>query len=144
MKNISIFVVASLILLIAVLGCNWVKQLSSKEANVANSNHSTPANKETKEKTLEEKAIDTTVGDEKIGVPECDELFDALAKESESADEGYVAKATREYFYNKIRESIKKSIEENKNDKTKLAKECKDYKAQIDKHKAEEESKPKE
>lgn len=42
---------------------------------------------------------------------------------------------------NKIRENLKKSIEENKTDKVELAKDCKDFKAQLEKYKAEEEHK---
>lgn len=136
MKNKTLLIFVLCILIALVLGCSKLSPFSSKETNIAKSNTANPANKE---KTTGENTDDPVIGDEKIGVPECDELFEALTKETESKDEGYVAKATREYFYNKIRESIKKSIEENKNDKTKLAKECRDYKAQIDKHKAEEE-----
>jgi hypothetical protein len=143
MKNKNIFVVITFSLLLSVLGCSWWNPLASKpESNRSNTatkdNKASPA---PKEKTLEDKAIDTVVGEEKIGIPECDELVDSIAKESESQDDGYGAKAIRGYFMNKIRESVRKSIEENKNEPAKLAKECKEFKEQLDKYKAEEEKK---
>lgn len=64
-----------------------------------------------------------------------------MVAQSESPDDNYVTKAARGYALKKIRESIKKSIEENKNDTVKMAKECKDAKVELDKFKAEEESK---
>jgi hypothetical protein len=121
------------------MGCSSLNPFSSQPETTKT--NTKPANQANKEKSLDEKAIDTVVGDEKIGVPECDELLESLAAQSESPDEGYVAKAARQFFLNKIRESIKKSIEENKNDKVKLAKDCKDAKAELDKYKAAEESK---
>ena len=143
MKNAPVFALVSIIFFTLVTGCSWWNPLASKpETNSRPAANNQPANETdtTKEKPLDEKAIDTVVGDEKIGVPECDELFDQLAKELETTDEGYIAKAARAYFYNTIREEIKKSIEENKNDKDRLAKECKDFKAQVDKYKAQENS----
>jgi hypothetical protein len=143
MKNRSIGIIISLIILTLVMGCSWWNPLASKPEN----NRSNTATKNTKatpaatEKPLEDKAIDTVLGEEKIGIPECDELVDSIAKESESEDDGYGAKAIRGYFMNKIRESVKKSIEEDKNDPAKLAKECREFKEQLDKYKAEEEKK---
>ena len=142
MKNKHIFIVALLILVVSVLGCSWWNPLASKpESNRSNTATKDPKASPTKEKTLEDKAIDTVVGEEKIGIPECDELVDSIAKESESQEDGYGAKAIRGYFMNKIRESVRKSIEENKNEPAKLAKECKEIKEQLDKYKAEEEKK---
>ena len=57
-----------------------------------------------------------------------------LAKSPE--DEGYIMRAARGVILNKVRTSLKQSIEENKNDKVKLASDCKDLKAEIDKYNA--------
>lgn len=100
----------------------------------------TPATKKTEDKSLSDTAIETAVGNEKIGVPECDDLMDFFEQQSKSNDDNYMTKATRQMVMNKIRESIKKSIEENKNDKAQMAKDCKEYKSQLEKFKAEEES----
>jgi uncharacterized protein YaiI (UPF0178 family) len=48
-----------------------------------------------------------------------------------------VTKAAREYALNKIRESFKQSIEEHKGDKAAMAKECRQFKTQLDKFKSE-------
>lgn len=69
---------------------------------------------------------------EKTGVPECDELIDFFADESKFKDDNYVTRAAKEYFFNKIRQAIKESIEKNKNKPQEMAKECKDFKKQID------------
>ena len=57
-----------------------------------------------------------------------------LAKSPE--DEGYIMRAARGMVLNKVRTSLKQSIEENKNDKVELARDCKDLKAEIDKYNA--------
>jgi hypothetical protein len=145
MKNALIFAVVSMVLLISVIGCSWWNPLASKpETNTRPASNQGTRETNTantaKEKPLDEQAIDTVVGDEKIGVPECDELVESLVAQSENPDEGYMAKAARQFALNKIRESIKKSIEENKNDKVQMAKDCKDFKDQVDKFKTQEES----
>lgn len=86
---------------------------------------------------MSERAIDSTIGEEKIGVPECDEIIDFFAEQAKSEDDDFVTKAARGYAMNKIRESFRQSIEENKGDTVKMAKECKDFKRQLDKYKAE-------
>ena len=120
-----------------VIGCGRLNPFSgsSKPANSKSPSSSSS------DKTLDDKVVDTAVGDEKIGIPECDDVFDSLANETRSDDEGYIVKAFRAYYVNKIREAIKKSIEENKGNPVKLAKECRDLKTQLDKYKAEEKSK---
>ncbi len=122
-----------LILLTLILGCSFYNPLSDS-ANNAN----LPI---TKDKDLSEKTADQTTQEEKIGIPECDELLDFLADQTKSEDDNFVTKGFREYYLNTIREALKKSIEENKNDPTEMAKECKKLKAQLDKYKAQEESK---
>ena len=121
-----------LILLTLILGCSFYNPLSDS-ANNANS----PT---TKDKDLSEKAADQTA-QEKIGIPECDELLDFLADQTKSEDDNIVIKGFRDYYLNTIREALKKSIEENKNDPNEMAKECKKLKAQLDKYNAEESQK---
>ncbi|HLM59596.1 MAG TPA: hypothetical protein VK308_02220, partial [Pyrinomonadaceae bacterium] len=52
-------------------------------------------------------------------------------------DDDFVTKAAREYALNKVRESFKRSIEEHKGDKAAMAKECRQFKTQLDKFKTE-------
>lgn len=131
MKNKTVFVITLSVLLALILGCSYYNPLES-----SNSNSSVNDNR-----TLSEKTIDSTVGNEKIGVPECDEVVDFFADQAKSTDEDFVTKAARQYALNKIRESFKQSIEENKGDKKKLAKECRDFKNQLDTFKSEETNK---
>ena len=56
-------------------------------------------------------------------------------------DDNFVVKAGKTIFVNKIRESIKKSVEENKSDKVEMAKDCKQFKKEFEKYKAEEAAK---
>lgn len=114
-------------LMVAVLGCSYYNPLQGSSNTAANDNRS-----------LSDKAIESTLGGEKIGIPECDEIIDFFAEQSKSKDDNYFTKATREYVLNTVRESFKQSLEENKNDKVKMAKECRKYKDQIDKYKSEE------
>jgi len=128
MKNKFVFLTSTAILFVSVLGCSFYNPLAGS-SNSANDN-----------RTLSDKAIDSSVGENKIGVPECDEIFDFFARQSESPDEDFVTKAARQYALNKIRESFKQSIEEHQGDKTAMAKECREFKTQLDKYKAEENS----
>jgi hypothetical protein len=65
-------------------------------------------------------------------------VMDMLAAEANNPDDGWVTKAIKATFLNQIREKVKKSIEENKSDKVELAKQCRDFKTQLEKYKAEE------
>jgi hypothetical protein len=77
---------------------------------------------------------------EKTGVQECDELIDFFTNQAVSPDENYISRGLKEYFFNKIRQSLKESIEQNQNDPAKMAKECREIKQQIDAQKAAEAS----
>jgi len=132
MKNKFIFAISLAILFVCILGCRFYNPLESSSNSAASDN-----------RTLSDKAIDSTVGGEKIGVPECDAVFDFFADQAKSPDDDFVTKATREFFFNKIRESFRQSLEENKNDKEQMAKDCREYKNQLDKFKAEEDNKQK-
>ncbi len=137
MKSKITLAVVGLVFLFLVLGCGWLDPFSGSTKTSDTKNGSQ------RDKTITDKAVDTAVGDEKIGIPECDAVLDELLGEAESQneDEGYIAKAFRKYWQNIIRESIRKSIQENKNEPEKLAAECKKIKIQLDKYKAEEKEK---
>ena len=132
MKNALTLLLTISILMAVGIGCGVVKRVSggSSEANPSNNN-----------KTLTDKAVDITVGDEKTGIPECDEVMDFFRHEADNPDDNYVTKAVKATVLNKIKESFRKSIEENKTDKVEMAKQCRDFKVQLEKYKAEEESK---
>ncbi len=120
-----------LVIIIFVLGCGFVDRLKNTATAPVASNSN---------KTLTDKAVDTTVGESRIGVPECDEVMDMLAAEANNPDDGFVTKAVKATFLNRIRDAIRQSVEENKGDSVELAKTCRDLKAQLEKFKAEQEA----
>lgn len=138
MKNKFVLSIASSALLISSLACSFYNPLKGGSDAPQNNNSTTT---KSDDKSLSEKAVDSTVGEDRIGVPECDELLDYISDQSKNQNDDFVSKATREFFLNRIRESVKESVEKNKNDTEKLAKNCKDYKKQLDKFKADEDEK---
>ncbi|CAN5136261.1 hypothetical protein BH20ACI2_BH20ACI2_26010 [soil metagenome] len=131
MKNTFSGVICLSILLAVGLGCGFVERIQDVTVGTqaANSN-----------KSLSDRAVDTAVGEAKMGVPECDEVLDMLAAEANNPDDNFVTKAVKATFLNKIRDSIRQSVEDNKNDKTELAKNCREFKTQLQKFKAEQEA----
>lgn len=138
MKNKFVLLIASLTLFLSIFGCSYYNPLESSSNSSRNSNSQTS---KSNDKSLSDKAIDSTVGKEKIGIPECDEVVDFFAEQAKSEDDNFATKAAREYALNAIRESFKQSIEENKNDKDRMARECRKFKDQLDKYKAGEDKK---
>lgn len=132
MKNKFTITLVLIVLTISVLGCGSLNPLSEK----GKAPSATP-----KDKTLTDKGVDVVVGEEKIGIPECDDAMDMMTAEANNPDDGYIVKAGKQFFFNKIKESIKKAIEDNKGDNAEVAKQCKDFKDQLVKFKADEEKK---
>jgi hypothetical protein len=96
------------------------------------------------DKTLGDKAVDTTVGKSKIGVPECDEVMDLIDAEMNNPDDDFVTKAIKATVLNRIKDGIRESVEQNKTDTTEMAKTCKEFKTQFEKYKAEQQEKQQE
>ncbi len=134
MKNNFVLLFTFTVLLISALSCSFYNPLESRSDAPKNKNSQTT---KSEDESLSDKAINSTVGEEKIGVPECDEIIDFFADQSKSEDDDFVTKAARQYALNKVRESFRQSIEENKGDTAKMAKECRKFKMQLDKYKAE-------
>ena len=131
MRNL-LFVIA--ILLPLVLGCGLAdrvqKAVSDESTNSSITNVSS-------NKTMTDKAVDTAVGDAKIGIPECDEAMDILETQANNPDDNFVTKAVKKTALNTFRDQLKKSIEENKSDKKEVAKFCKEFKDNIEESLAE-------
>jgi len=132
MKNTFALLASTLLIVLVGLGCGIVGRVQNSVVGTENSNSN---------KTLTDRAVDTTVGEGKIGVPECDEVMDLLTAEANNPDDNFVIKAAKGVVINKIKETIKQSIEENKTDKAALAKDCKEAKTELEKYKAEEQKK---
>lgn len=130
MKNKLHVVFVLFVLLTVILGCSSYNPLSDSSTG---GNSSTSGNK-----SLSDEAIDAGIGEEKLGVPECDEIVDFFVDQTKSENEDFVTKAARGYALNKIRESFKKSLAEHAGDTAAMAKECRAFKQQLDKFNAQE------
>ena len=144
MKNKLTFVVAVVVLALAVLGCGWLNPLSGS----SESSNSTPSSTGEKDKNITDKAVDTAVGESKIGIPECDEVMDLVQAELDNSDDNFVAKAVKSTVLNRIKDGIREGVEKNRNsnsnkDVEEMAKTCREFRKQFDKYKAEEEAKKK-
>lgn len=133
-KNRISFFIVCLVLLTVVLGCSSINPLSEK----SNTTTSSSANK-----SLTDKGVDAVVGEGTTGIPECDEVLNLIAAETNNPDDGYIAKAGKAVVLNKIKEAVRRSIEEAKanNGNADLVQTCREFKTQIQKFKSEPEAK---
>jgi len=123
-----IFAIA--ILLPVLLGCGLADRVQKAVSDQPATN-SAVANVSSN-KTFTDKAVDTAVGDEKIGIPECDEAIDILEAQANDPDDNFVTKAVKKTALNTFRDQLKKSIEENKSDKKEVAKFCREFKENME------------
>jgi len=91
-------------------------------------------------KSLKDRGVDVVVGDQKIGIPECDEVVDFFNHEIDNPDDDFVTKAMKKTALNQVKERFREAVEENKADKVELAKVCKDFKQNLEQFKEESES----
>lgn len=131
MKNKSQFVTALTLIIAVGLGCGFIDRGTTTSGPGGGDSN----------KTLTDKAVDKTVGRSSIGVPECDEVVEAIEAELNNSDDNWVVKAAKATFLNRIKDGIKQSVEENKSDTVELAKTCREFKTQFDKYKEEEKNK---
>jgi hypothetical protein len=117
MKNKITLLTAIVVLLVAGLGCGRIfSGGDNKSGSGGNSNTEQMA---------------------KTGVKECDEFIDLINEDSKAPDEGFVARKIREFAIDVAKEAIKANIEENKNDKEKVALGCKEAREKYIEDKAE-------
>jgi hypothetical protein len=131
MKNLTSILIAG-VMLIATLGCGIVDRVQKE---VTGSDSSSNSNK-----SLSDRAVDTAVGESKIGVPECDEVMDLIDAEMNNPDDDFVTKAVKATVLNRIKDGIRDSVEQNKTNTAEMAKTCKEFKKQFDRYKAEQNS----
>lgn len=134
MKNkISILIALSL-LVFAVLGCSSLNPFGSGDSARSSNSSSN--------KTVTDKAVDVAVGESKVGIPECDDLIEAINAEMDNPDDGVIAKAFKRTILNRIKDSIRDSLANNTaKDREEMIKTCRDFKAEFDKFKADEAAK---
>ena len=105
-------------LLAFLTGCSLIKTSSSN-------------GKTNNNQTLTEKAIDTAMPDAAVGIPECDEIMKMLADQANNASDNFAQKTAKRVFANKVKDGIKRTIDEHKGDKAEIARTCKAFKVQI-------------
>ena len=130
MKNKLAVIFVVTVMFAAVIGCSRINPFAGKSQSNSASN-----------KSLTDQGVDTIVGEEKIGVPECDEVMDMITAEANNPDDNFITKAVKATFFNTIKENIKQAVDENKNKNKNgnadLAKKCREFKQQLVKYKAE-------
>lgn len=111
------------IILVGGLGCGLADRVQKA---VSETQSNTAANVNAN-KTLTDKAVDTAVGEKKIGIQECDEALEILTAQAEDPDDNFVTKAIKKTALNTFRDQLKKSLEDNKTDKKEVAKFCREF-----------------
>jgi hypothetical protein len=118
------------VILIAGLGCGIADRVQRAVSNEPAAN-SVTANVNAN-KTLTDRAVDTAVGNQKIGIPECDEAMDILEAQANDPNDNFVTKAVKKTALNTFRDQLKKSLEDNKTDPQEVAKFCKEFRDNLE------------
>lgn len=120
MKN-NFTILAALFLLLTIgFGCSFIDNLKSGGGSSDNSSTRNPSSSSDNSANPNDAA--------KTGVAECDEFLELLNNDQKKPDEDLFSRKLREYAIDFAREAIKKNIEENKGDKEKIAKGCREAK----------------
>ncbi len=122
----------SSILLSITLGCSYF----NAEETPVNGTETSNTNK-----SLTDRAVDTAVGEAKPGIAECDEAMDMITAYANNPDDGLAVKVAKTLFFNRIKESVRQTIEGNKGDPKEIGKNCREIKAEIEKYMANESNK---
>lgn len=132
MKNSFSLVIVLAIVLTAGLGCGFITGFQQPSAG---SDGPDPSNGN---RTLADRVVDTAVGQKKIGVPECDEVLDAIEAELNNPADDFVTKAVKATILNRIKDGIRQSAEQNQSNKADLARTCREFRAQFNNYKSQE------
>jgi hypothetical protein len=130
--NRSVFPLVALILLIIGLGCGFSDRVKKAVVGSDNSNIAANGNK-----SIADKALDTAVGGEKIGIPECDEAMDILVAQANNPDDNFVTKAIKTTALSQFREQVRKGLDNNNANRADTAKFCREFKTNLEKSLAE-------
>jgi len=103
------------IFLFAIMGCGIAERVQ-KEIGGSSSNTNTPP--------VANQSTDPAVDIQKTGVAECDEVVDMVTAFADNPDDNFAVRYGKSLIVDQIKDSIKKSVEENGRDKIQLAKDC--------------------
>lgn len=140
MKN-HFAIVALLVICVAVLGCGRLNPFSAKESP---SRENTPTRSTSSKDDPNDPPPSTG---ETSGIAECDEAIDLIDREMRNEDDNFVTRAVKTTALNRIKDAIKKAVEDNKkkadSSDAELVKTCRDFRDQIKKNLAEDRAKGK-
>ncbi len=144
MKNkLSIFILVAIGLSL-VLGCGISERLQKAVEGDSKTTKSNDGKTNPTSETITDKAIDAVADGETTGIPECDAVIQIFENESKTPEDNWIIKASRDAAVGIIKKSFRESLEQNKEDKTKMTENCIYYKTKLDKYLAEEKAKVKE
>jgi hypothetical protein len=126
MKNTISLFVALMMIFVTGVGCSFLTNSSDQPAT---SNR--PSSASGSNKSITDRAVDTAVGETKIGIQSCDDVVDILNAQINDPDENFVTKAIKKTALNQFRDSVKKSIEENGADKQAVESFCLEFKKNL-------------
>lgn len=127
MRNTFLLAVTAVILA-TVLGCGVLDRARKEMSGTSVANTDANANK-----TLTDQAVDSAVGAEKIGIPECDEAIDLLAAQASNPDDNFVTKAAKSLAVSKFRNQVKQSLASNNVNRSDTVKFCRDFTTNLQK-----------
>ncbi len=127
--NKYLSLVAFAIVICAVLGCGKLTESAQKSAAGESNLNANSANSN---KSLTDRAIETAVGDDKVGIPECDEVITILAAQTNNPDDNVITKALKLTALNRFRAEVRKGLEEHKANRADTVKFCKDFKSSLE------------
>lgn len=138
MKKSAGSILALMALLAVALGCGFSNPFSGTPSNTAANTSRSNSQNVNVNRSITDVAVDTALGEQKIGVPECDQVMDMLTDYANNPDDNFAVRAAKGVFVNKIKESIRQNIEQNQTNKADLAQVCKEAKTELDKYRAQE------
>ena len=132
MKNkLSVLLILAIFLVIG-LGCSTITDSVQKSVTGEKATP-TPSTTSDSNKTLTDKAIEEVADGETTGVQECDDLMKLISDQTKNPDDNWVTKGIRDYAIGQVKKSLRESLEQNKNDKTKMAEQCTDLRKSFEK-----------
>ena len=124
MRN-KLFLVA--VILPFILGCGIGDRVQRAITEEPATNVNGTAANVNANKSLTDKAVDTAVGGQKIGIQECDEAMDILEAQANNPDDNFVTKAVKKTALNTFRDQLKQQVEQNPTNKGEVAKFCREF-----------------
>lgn len=112
------------------LGCNMSEKIDSAMGN-ANAANKSNANANKPEKSLTQKAMESAVGEEKVGIPACDEALEMLAEQASNPDDNVIVQAGKKTALNRFRTEIRNRLEQKKANRDDVEKFCRDFRDTI-------------